>query len=100
MSDFWFTFDVHFNHPRTQLTAVMDNGSNVLNMSLLRLVLLLFALVTLLPSQVRAPFPPDDPRAVFNAFVIPWWFRYDTALEPLCNKHWCAWQVPSLGSSW
>ena len=33
----------------------------------------LLLLLSSCPTPTVAPFPPEDPRSVFNAFVLPWW---------------------------
>ena len=50
-------------------------------MKLLLLCLMGFA------TLVVAPFPPEDPRAVFNAFVIPWWDRSPIGFRRFLHLH-------------
>jgi hypothetical protein len=35
----------------------------------------LVAALALAPTPTVAPFPPTDPRSIFNYFVLPWWYH-------------------------
>ena len=54
-------------------------------------------LVSFGPEPCTAPFPPDDPRAVFNAFIIPWWQQAPRWLRSHIHVHWTGEPLPPDG---
>lgn len=54
-------------------------------------------LVAFGPEPTTAPFPPDDPRAVFNAFIIPWWQQAPRWLRSHIHVHWTGEPLPPDG---
>ena len=41
-----------------------------------------------------APFPAEDPRAVFNAFIIPWWDKQSIQTRRKVHLHWTGDPLP------
>ena len=54
---------------------------------LLSVCLALGLALSLCPTPSVAPFPVDDPRAVFNAFIIPWWDRAPLSTRQFLHRH-------------
>lgn len=57
-------------------------------------ILLTLVTLNLELTPVVAPFPPEDPRAVFNAFIIPWWPHAPRWLREHIHLHWTGDPLP------
>lgn len=82
----------HGKEPRFGLTTTQQ-APLVMKPSLLVLLGTLVCLSTLITPSV-APFPPDDPRAVFNAFVMPWWLHVPRWFRQWMHLHFTGRPLP------
>ena len=67
--------------------------------SVLVLCLALGLLLALTPIPRVAPFPVDDPRAVFNPFIIPWWDHVSLSKRQFLHRHLTGDPLPPEGRS-
>jgi len=59
----------------------------------MRALHLLIALVTFIVG-IYAPFPGDDPRAIFNPFIVPWWYQIHPVYRDRAHLRWTGSHLP------